>query len=437
MHVVTPPTLDQLLRRLGTDGLLRATGSVRSPDGTSYLHWDRIRHMEPPEGLSPEEYWLGIKLSRAANARAFGLEDRTGRPFTVGAPDVVLRSLHRVDRECAGRVSMPAPLADSESARDHYLVNARIEEAIRSSQIEGATTERAVAKEMIRTGRAPLDRSEQMILNNYQGMGFMQGVPAGGLTPGIVIELQRILTEGTLIEPDEAGRLQRPDEIRVSVVDSVDGSPVHDPPPAAQLPERLRRMCAFANAPDDSEPFLHPVVRSILLHLWLAHDHPFAEGNGRTARALFYWSMRVRGFRAAEYLSLSRNLQSAPARYARAFLHAETDECDATYFVVHQLDALDRAIDDWQEYMRRKVEQLAGVPLTAESSGALNHRQRALLAHSFRTVGPVYTHESHARSHRVTPETARTDLLKLVEAGYLVVERRGRRSVYRPAATAG
>jgi Fic family protein len=45
-----------------------------------------------------------------------------------------------------------------------------MEEAITSSQLEGAATTREVAKEMIREGRQPRDRSERMILNNYLTM---------------------------------------------------------------------------------------------------------------------------------------------------------------------------------------------------------------------------------------------------------------------------
>jgi Fic family protein len=61
----------------------------------------------------------------------------------------------------------------------------------------------------------------------------------------------------------------------------------HTPPPAAELPARLEAMCDFANS-KTPDTFIHPVVRGIFLHFWLAYDHPFVDGNGRTARALFY-----------------------------------------------------------------------------------------------------------------------------------------------------
>src|SRR5580658_9702561 len=125
-------------------------------------------------------------------------------------------------------------------ARERYLVNSLMEEAIRSSQLEGATTTRRIAKELLRTGRAPKDRSERMILNNYRALQYMRDEMPAQLTPEAIIELQRILTDGTLDNPDAAGRLQRPDEERIAVVDRIDGTVLHTPPPAEQLPGRLR-----------------------------------------------------------------------------------------------------------------------------------------------------------------------------------------------------
>jgi len=52
----------------------------------------------------------------------------------------------------------------------------------------------------------------------------------------------------------------------------------------------MEAMCAFVNG-RDTEPFIHPAIRAMILHFWLAYDHPFVDGNGRTARALFYWAM--------------------------------------------------------------------------------------------------------------------------------------------------
>jgi Fic family protein len=422
-------------------GSIVAKGAERLPallnlglveDGRDYVHWDKLRQLTPPSDLSPEEWWLLIKWGRQNVQRAIPLTDPAGNHFVYGVPDLVARRLHYVDQRCAGEVAMSEVVTADAQARQHYLVNSLMEEAIRSSQLEGATTTRRVAKELLRTGRAPKDRSERMILNNYRALQYMRDEMPEELTPATVIELQRILTEGTLDNPDAAGRVQRPDEERIAVVDRIDGTVIHDPPPAEQLPERLQALCDFANEGESPDRFIHPVLRAILLHFWLAYDHPFEDGNGRTARALFYWYMRTHGYWLVEYLSISRILRHAPGKYTRAFVYTETDERDATYFIVYQLDVIQRAVEQLHEYLRKKIKDVRDVEALLKGTDQFNHRQFALLANALRVPDAIYTFQTHAMSHGVTHETARADLLPLVEMGFLEQRRQGRRYTFAP-----
>jgi Fic family protein len=195
----------------------------------------------------------------------------------------------------------------------------------------------------------------------------------------------------------------------------------------------MRLLCAFANEGDDGERFVHPVVRAILLHFWLAYDHPFEDGNGRTARILFFWLMRARGYWLAEYLPISRLIRNAPAQYARAFMETETDEGDATYFLVHQLDLIARAIDDLHVYLQRKTAEVRNVEALLQGTDYLNGRQLALLTDAVREPDASYSFDSHAISHRVSHETARSDLRGLVDRGLLVRRGGGRRYLFEPA----
>lgn len=422
MYVAPPPDPFQVLARAGDDPL-RILNAGRDHPVRGYPHWDKLRHLDPPEGVTSEEWWAGIALAR--EQRPIPLRAADGSGFGYGLPDAVLRLLHFVDQRCAGEVAMDEVVTSDAHAQQRYLVNSLMEEAIRSSQLEGATTSRQIAKELLRSGREPHDRSEQMILNNYRALTFMREQAGDRLTPAIVLELQRILTQGTLAEPDSAGRLQRPDEERVVVVDRDDSTVLHEPPPAEQLPARLEALCDFANdAEDDEDRFIHPVVRGILLHFWLAYDHPFVDGNGRTARALFYWYMRTRGYWLVEYLSISRILRDAPAKYARAFLHTESDGGDTTYFLLHQLQVIERAVDEFHVYLARKMREVRDVEHLLAGDGSFNNRQLALLGAALRHPDAVYTLGTYAATHRVTHETARTDVAGLVDRGLLI---RGRR----------
>jgi len=435
MYVAEAPSMPDLIAKLGPGVLARVIEAGMGSGATErYVHWDKLRHLTPPKGLSSEEWWLGIKFQRMAGLRLLPLVDPAGAPFSYGLPDAVLRHLHRIDQRCSGEVAVDEVVTSEHQAGQRFLVNSLMEEAIRSSQLEGATTSRKVAKEMLRSGRKPRNRSERMIVNNYRALQFMREDMGDALTPDSVLELHRILTEGTLDNPAAAGRLQQPGEERVAVYDrDEDEQPIHRPPPANELPARMQQLCEFANEGEDGEQFIHPVIRAILLHFWLAYDHPFEDGNGRTARILFFWAMQRRGYWLIEYLPISPILRTAPAKYTRAFMEAETDGGDTTYFLLHQLTTIERALDEHDVYLQRKIAEVRGVERLLQGAEDFNHRQLALLTDAVRHPESSYSFSSHATSHRVTHETARSDLSDLTDRGLLSQRRNGKRFVFEPA----
>jgi Fic family protein len=434
MYIEPAPTTDDLLAQLGAEDLLGALGaSASTSEQDRYLHWDKLRRLPAPNGLTSEQWWLRLKSARQDAMRPLPLTDTAGRPFGYTLPDLILRHLHRIDQRAAGEVSMDEVVTSEREAGRRFIVNSLMEEAIRSSQLEGATTSRVAAKELLRSGRDPRDHSERMIANNYRAIQYVKEI-GGKLTPDAVLELHRIVTEGTLADPEAAGRLQQPDEDRVVVFyRSDEGPPVHVPPPADQLPARLAALCEFANEGDDGERFVHPVIRAILLHFWLAYDHPFEDGNGRTARLLFFWLMHSRGYWLAEYLPISRLIRKAQGQYERAFLETETDGGDTTYFLIHQLQTIDRAIDDLHVYLQRKVAEQHDAEEWLAGFEGLNGRQVALLGHAIRHPEHVYTYDGHAAVNRVTHETARSDLTDLGDRGLLLKRGSARPHRYEPA----
>jgi len=307
-----------------------------------------------------------------------------------------------------------------------------MEEAMTSSQLEGAATTTQVAKDMLRSGRQPRDYGERMIYNNFVVMRELKRWLDKPLTPSSIFEIHRKLTAGTLENPDCAGRFRLPTE-DIVIEDEI-GRVLHIPPHASELEQRLQALCDFANENDDGEHFIHPVVRAIIIHFQIGYDHPFVDGNGRTARTLFYWSMLRSGFWMAEYLSISSILRKAPAQYMRSYLYTETDEGDTTYFISHQLDVILEAIEGVHQYILRKQrEQSAAAALLKPGSRLaqqINHRQRAILLNSMKNPGKRFTIEMHRKSHGTSYQTARTDLLGLVDSGFMKQSREGKAFVF-------
>lgn len=426
-----PPTLPKLLEKIGSrrwaELLLNHSVALSGP----YRHWDELKFRDAPNGLSHEEWWATIQASRLAMRRPVPLKDATGAAFAYCLTDEVLAFMQFIDQQAAGQIEAGAAINTAET-RDRYIVSSLIEEATTSSQLEGAATTRRVASEMLRSGRAPRDKSEQMIFNNFAAMQLVRGWKEEKVSPHRILELHRVLTDGTLADPVDAGRLQQSGERRVHVTHH-DGTVLHEPPPAAQLEERLRALCRFANGDLDEGRFMPRAVRAVIIHFWLAYDHPFVDGNGRTARALFYWQMLREGYWLAEFVSISRILRKAPAQYRDAFLFVETDNNDLTYFLIHQLKVLRQSIEDLGVYLRRKVEQIRVVERKLRRAALLNHRQQALVAHALRHPMFSYTIQSHRRSHDVAYGTARSDLYDLRDRGLIrETASRGRAVTFEP-----
>ena len=430
----TPPSLSRLLDDGGLEKILALNESgIASLLKNKYLHWSKLRYLDPPEGFSNEDWWLAIKLARASNRHPLPLDDKQGRAFSYTDSGYLYRMLHEVDRDASGRIELPVDVADTGS-RDRYLVSSLIEEAITSSQLEGASTTRRVAKEMLRSGRPPRDRSETMIANNYRGMEFVREHVEERLSAPMLLDLQRILTEGTQDDAGVVGRFRRKSD-DVAIVDPRDGTILHVPPDADELDARMERLLAFANANDDAG-FVHPVVRAILLHFMIGYEHPFVDGNGRTARALFYWMMAKSGYWMTEFLSISTIIRKSPGQYARAYLFSETDDNDVTYFLDYNLRVILQSIRALHSYLARKAREMRNVQHLLDGSAVaamLNHRQTALLVSMRKHPDLVYTIASHRRSHRVTYQTARTDLLGLADLGLVTVAKHGRAFVFRLA----
>jgi Fic family protein len=433
--MITPPPLPWTTERspslltARTERALAAFRHVPGPTvGERYYYWHKLRHLTPPGGLTSEVWWDALKWRRMG-ARSTPLLSTSGTPFKFLLVDPALRMLHEVDSRARGRIEFDAQVATEEN-RDRYLVSSISEEAISSSLLEGAATTRRKAKELLSSQREPRTPGERMVLNNYAAMNWIRERRDEPLSSRIVLELHRRLTAGTLENPDAEGRLRRAVESEDIVLRALDSEDVvHTPPLAGELEQRLEKMCAWAN--DKSrENFVHPVVRSIALHFWLAYDHPFVDGNGRTARALFYWSMLRHGYWLAEFLPISRLFLKAPARYANAFQYVETDDNDLTYFILFHLGVLVQALEDLELYLARKSREAHAVTKLLRASAALNHRQIALLTHALQHADADYTIEAHRHSHAVVYQSARTDLLDLEARGLLRRRRVGRKFVF-------
>lgn len=362
--------------------------------------------------------------------RDLELHAENGAPFRYCIPDSLEGVLHLIDRLCAPLLNEHDSTLVSQTERNRYLVDSlMMEEAISSAQLEGAATTRKVAKAMLESERPPRSEDERMIFNNFLLMKEAKRRRKDELSLELICHFHALATDATENPNVEPGQLRQNDDI---IVQGRDGEVVHQPPAFEQLPYRLEMLCQFANTPHDGQQgrsFIHPAIKAIILHFMLGYEHPFADGNGRTARALFYWFMLKQDYWPFEYISISALLKEAPIQYGEAYLFSETDNFDLTYFIVYQAGIIRRAVDQFLEYLKQKKQEYFETMAWLDESGIgkrLNYRQGQLLRKILRSPGKLFTVKEVKNSFGVTENTARADLQLLTKMKALVSTQEGK-----------
>ncbi len=426
-HAIFSKHTDWFFKNINNDRLIR----IAHHANREYIYWDRVKYITLPEGVTPELFWLFLKFKRSGQMKKIPLLDIRQANFNYILTEELLRGLHYIDTHSANNAIFGASL--SRPDRERYLINSLMEEAIASSQLEGAATTREIAKIMLRTGDKPKDVHQRMILNNYVTMQELKKFSEKPLTSELIKLIQATITKDTLEKTDASGRFRcNNEDDNVSVVDGRDNTVLFEPPPFDEIENRIKILCDFVNNNDKRDEFLHPVIKAIIIHFWLSYIHPFVDGNGRTARALFYWYLIKNGYWKFEYLSLSRILKKAPAQYARAFLYSEIDENDMTYFLSYNLKSIQEAITDFDAYIKRKArEQQKLVSLTRYQHG-LNLRQAELVERALNDHNYSCTVKKVQNTFQVVHQTARIDLIGLVKKKLFVKKRIGREFYFSP-----
>lgn len=425
------PPIMQLLKQFSSNGESFAEFlSVPYSDDRYFSYEDLKYRPLPVFAKNIDEWWLKIQLHRLGKFRDLPLLDSENFPFRYFIGDEDWAILHDLDLRAGGFIGVSEPFPGSRE-NTQFLVSSLMEESIASSLLEGAPTTREKAKEMLRQQRIPRDEGERMVLNNYKTMQKLREWKNEELSIKLLFRIHAEISAG-VVKPGAEGRFRRAEEI-VSVGDDF-GNDYYIPPRADLLPARIQKLCDFANDRQET-PFLHPVVKAVILHFWLAYEHPFCDGNGRTARALFYWYLIKNGYWICEYISISPSIKKSGLWYYRAFLNSEFNGNDLNYFIKYHLEILQRSVSDFLGYVRRKQTEQAAFRKSYSGLNALNSRQNKLLVSWLkRPYSSRMTSVSvYQRENEVSRETARLDLEEMVRLRLVLRKREGRAFVFVPA----
>ena len=405
-----PPKID---RKTLVNALLKGIApditSIVDKVNADYEYWDEVKYKKLPEGFTPQMLWTYVKASRLRST--IPVWNKYGINLCVTSQ--MQRLCHEFDMKFGSFWEVEG---DSQSAeKKYYLSSSLMEEAIYSSKMEGASTTRIVAKDMLRKKKSPQNKSQQMIVNNYNTIQYIVEHKEQPLTEELLLTIHRLMTEKTLDNPEDAGRFRTND--KVVVADMVEGDIIYTPPSFQEIPEFIESLCDFFNN-DNPHTFIHPIIRGIIVHFMLAFMHPFVDGNGRTARALFYWYMLKEGYKLTEYMSISRVIAKSKANYEKAFRYVENDGNDMGYFVAYNLMALEISFQQLRDYIQRKQREKRAAS-SFMMLGNINQRQALILQRLKEEPDTIFTVKDVQDRFSVSSMTARKDLSDLVQQGYL------------------
>ena len=379
---------------------------VISKINDEYYYWDKVKY-HTPKGIAPEDFWAAVKYLRRTNCKLYPFYTCELSFFETNKMQEIL---HNIDMNFGGVLASSSIIPDKN--KQYYLLSSIMEEAIASSQMEGASTTRKVAKEMLRKQAKPKDKSQQMILNNYNTIRYLSAHKDQGLTPELLLNIHKQITENTLDNPDDEGRFRTDDNI--FVVNGITGEVAHDPPSYKQIEDSIIQLCIFIN---EDKTFIHPIIKAIILHFMISYLHPFVDGNGRTARSLFYWYMLKKGYWLTEYLSISRIIYKSKSQYEKAFLYTEHDDFDLGYFVNYNLKVFNEAFKELKIYLERKAKENAAI-LEYRIPG-LNERQIQIVRICAEKPSSMFTSKDLETRFNVSVKTIRSDLEGLVSVGLM------------------
>ncbi len=377
-----------------------------------YYYWDKIKYYKSDVIPDAELLWATVKISRLLNAKKIKFGNHT---FSYNLTNSNQRDLHEFDLHIGGNLSSQGIIPDDDKKR--YLVSSVMEEAIASSQIEGAVTTRKQAKQMLRKSARPKNRSEQMIVNNYRTISHIVEHKDEPLTVDKLLTIHRLIVDQTMNDAADEGRYR--DNNDVNVIDAINGEIIHIPPAFTEVPVLMDELIVFFNNNNDSQ-FVHPIIKGCIIHFMIGYIHPFVDGNGRTARALFYWYLLKNGYWLTEYLSISRLIMRSKKQYADAFLYTETDGNDLTYFINYNLKTMQLAFSSLKEYIERKIREKKQI-INFQKIQGINERQAIIIKWLHEEPELLFSVKEIENRMSISNQTARTDLENLVKRGFLQI----------------
>lgn len=235
-----------------------------------------------------------------------------------------------------------------------------------------------------------------------------------------LLEVHKVLTKGTLDNPEDEGILRN----RQVYVGRANGEVVFMPPATDKIPALIDDFLEWFNPPDLNE--IDPVIVAGLTHYELVRIHPFIDGNGRTARIMATIVLYKRGFDLKRFFTLDDYYDQDRPNYYAALKSVKQDTLNLTEWLEYFTDGVAVSMKSVKE----KVLGLSKSSKFLEEKGqiALNDRQMAIVERII-SEGQI-TNRDIRSMFEISDNVARTETSKLEDFGVIKRIGHGRSTRY-------
>lgn len=292
-----------------------------------------------------------------------------------------------------------------------------------STSIEGNRLALEQVKDLLAGEEVPAWEKDKTEVENYvKVLEYIDQLGAKGgqrITEEIILEIHR-LTIKELLEESETGHYRK---LPVAVVNGF-GRTVFQPPAAEKVPELMRDFVAWLNSKEVTE--LYPVLVSGIAHYELVRIHPFADGNGRTARALATLILYLRGFDTKRFFALDDYYNEDRGRYYAALQTVDPETIDITEW----LEYFTEGVSVSMRRVKRVITDLSLDQRLKEAKGQIYLDDRQMVILKYLQTNPRITISEIKSMFSISREMANRVIRPLLENGLIARQGKGRATYY-------
>ncbi|MDF7671277.1 Fic family protein [Orbaceae bacterium ESL0721] len=401
-----------------------------------YIPFDKFQYYVPKH-LNKTVAWQVLKLIRVGKRRTLFKLDKKDKDTLLSyvlTPTMQKAILETERNTTTAELQYKLREIDEDLYIKYLLEDLIKDESISSSQLEGAATTTLDAKRMLRNKNAPRTLDEKMIVGNFQMMSFAWKNRDKPLSIDFIKKLHKVGVANIDDEKYSPGQF-REDKDKVVIAD-YDNNIIHTPPNIAELNQQLTTLIEWANQNHNDinhKNYIHPLIKAMVLHFCIGYEHPFKDGNGRVARALFYWFMFKNQYAAFRYIAISTLLKNSAIKYGKSYVHTEMDDMDLTYFIEYQCKIVIRGIDKFKEIYSKAVIDIQNFNQYIKELGLLeklSEKQQILFNIAHSKIMTDFTATDVAQRFECSYNTAVKMLNGLVDLNLFRKSKLGRETIY-------